>query len=296
MGLLNKVSSGIVKRPHYVLMHGLPGLGKSTFASRSPNPIFLCAEKGTNHLDVKRLELDEYSQFMQAIEELKTTTHDYKTVVIDTIDHVEPLIFKEVCKDKGKKSIEEIGYAKGYIFALDYWNKFIAGLEALRENGMNVILLAHTEIKTFQDPQLSEGYDRYQIKLHHKAAGLFVDRAECVLFANYEIYLKTGDNSKAKAFGDGARVIFTEHRPSFLAKNRFELPFKIPLDWEEFVNGCEKRQSRSPDEIKKNISDLLPQIKDPAIRTNAEKYLKEIGDDAKKLTAVENKLKTIVSQ
>lgn len=294
MSILAKATSGVVVRPHYILMHGLPGLGKSTFASKAPNPIFLCAELGTGHLDVNRLELDEFGQFLEALRELKTAKHTFKTVVVDTVDHVEPLIFREVCKDKGKKSIEDIGYAKGYEFALEYWNEFISALEALRENGMNVILLAHTEVKTFQDPQLAEGYDRYQVKLHKKAASLIIDRVECVLFANYETYLNT-DGSKTKAFGDGARVLFTEHRPAFVAKNRFNLKFKLPLEWDDFASGCENLKAVDTIDFKKAIEELLPQVKDPAIRKSVEGYLKQVGDDAKKLGEVVNRLKAIVA-
>jgi hypothetical protein len=295
MSLLNKVSSGVVKRPHYILMHGLPGLGKSTFASKAPRPLFLCAEKGTNHLDVNRLELDSFPLFLEAINELKAMKHDYKTVVIDTIDHVEPLIFQQVCKDKGKRSIEDIGYAKGYIFALDFWKELIDGLEALRELGLNVILLAHTEIKTFQDPQLAEGYDRYQIKLHHKAASMIIDRVECVLFANYETFLKTETGAKNKAFGEGARVLYTEHRPAFQAKNRFNLPHKLPLEWDDFAKGCDKKPSTNAVDFKKSIDELLPQVKDPEIKKQVEEYLKTVGNDGEKLSAVVNRLKTIVA-
>ena len=294
MSILDKATSGVVMRPHYILLHGLPGLGKSTFASKAPSPIFLCAENGTGHLNVTRLELKEFGQFIEALQDLKTSKHAFKTVVIDTIDHVEPLIFREVCKDKGKKTIEDIGYAKGYEYALDYWSELVSHLEALREAGMNVILLAHTEVKTFQDPQLAEGYDRYQVKLHRKAASLIIDRVECVLFANYETYLNT-DGSKTKAFGDGARVLFTEHRPAFVAKNRFNLKFKLPLEWDDFAAGCENIKAMDPVDFKKAIEELLPQVKDAEIRKKVEAHLKQVGDDAKKLGEVVNRLKTIVA-
>lgn len=295
MSLLESVKSGIVKRPHYVLLHGMPGIGKTTFASKAPAPIFLCSEKGTNHLDVSRLELNSFNEFMTALAELKSQDHNYKTVVIDTVDHIESLIFKEVCKDKDKKSIEDIGYAKGYIFALDYWNQFIDALESLIDGkGMNVILLAHTEVKAHNDPQLPEPYDTYKVKLHHKAASLLIDRVECVLFANYFTHLEE-KNGKPKAFGDGSRILFTEHRPAFQAKNRFELPFKLPLEWEDFAQACISQKSQSSADVKQKIAELLKEVKDAALKKKIEAKLTEIGDDTKKLVAIENRLKTIVA-
>lgn len=296
MSLLKKATKGIIERPHYILMHGMPGLGKSTFASKAPSPIFLCAEKGTSHLDVTRLELNTFDDFITAINELKTEPHDFKTVVIDTVDHVEPLIFKEVCKAKGKESIEDIGYAKGYIFALEYWNKLVDALETLRdEKGMNVILLAHTDVKPHNDPQQPDPYDRYIVKLHHKAASLLIDRVENVLFANYFTYVEKKDAGKNKAFGDGSRLMFTEHRPAFQAKNRFELPFQLPLEWDDYDKATKTKKAKDPASLTDNIKALLGEVKDDGIRKKSQEFLEKNSDDVQKLVALENKLKTIVS-
>lgn len=296
MGLLESVTRGVVKMPHYILVHGMPGIGKTTFASKAPSPIFLCAEKGTKHLDVARLELTNFGDFVKAVNELATTDHIFKTVVIDTVDHVETLIFKEVCKDNEKSSIVNIGYAKGYDYALDYWNKLISALEDLREKkGTNIVLLAHTEIKTHNDPQLTEPYDCYNVKLHKKAASLLIDRVECVLFANYFVHLEEKSGKKTKAFGDGSRILFTEHRPAFQAKNRFELPFKLALEWDDFEKGCQTQKSKAPADLKSNVASLLKEVKDIELKKKIELKVKEVGDDARKLAAIENKLRTIIS-
>lgn len=295
MSLLSKVTSGVVKRPHYLLMHGIPGIGKSTFASEAPKPLFLCAEKGTSHLDVSRLELGSFDEFLGVLAELKTAKHDYKSLVIDTVDHLEQLIFRQVCADKGKASIEDIGYAKGYIFALDYWQRLIEAWEALREAGMHVILLAHTEIKAFNDPQLTEGYDRYQVKLHQKAAGLLIDRVEAVLFVNYKAFLHAKDGERNKALGDGSRVVYTEQRPSFVAKNRHNMPLEMPLSWNDFVAASENEKPKSTDEMLQNIQSLLKEVKDEVLKTKIAAHLEKVKGDSKELVKVENRLKTIVS-
>ena len=38
------------------------------------------------------------------------------------------------------------------------------------------------------------------------------------------------DETKTKAVS-GDRVIYTEERPAFLAKNRYGLDFEMPFDW-----------------------------------------------------------------
>lgn len=301
MSLLSTVTNGVVPRPHYILLHSEPGIGKTTFGSNAPNPIFLCAEKGTRHLDVNRLELGDFQKFLEVIEELRVEKHDYQTVIVDTVDHVEPLIHRLVCADKKKESIEDIGYAKGYIYALEYWRELVAGLERLRdERGMNIILLAHTEIKSHNDPQLPEPYDTYKIRLHHKAAAILVERVECVLFAKYFTHIEEKEGaSKVKAYGDGTRVVFTDNRPSFLAKNRFNLPFMMPFkkdsSWQDFEQACIASQNRSISQIKENILKLLPEVKDKETKEKIEARLKEVGDDPKMLIAIEERIKTIVA-
>lgn len=296
MSLLSKVTSGVVKRPKYVLMHGIPGIGKSTFASEAPKPIFLCAEKGTDQLDVNRLELQTLADFRKAMAELATTNHDFQTLVIDTVDHLEPMIFKQVCADKGKNSIEDIGFSKGYVYALDYWGQLISDWESLRDSkNMNVILLAHTQVKMFNDPQLAEGYDRYEVKLHAKAAGLLVDRVDSVLFVNHKTYLHAKDGERNKALGDGSRVVYTEGRPAFMAKNRYNMPLEIPLSWADYVDACEKQQVKSPEDLLKNITSMLAEVKDAEMKKKIAAHVEKVKASAAELSKVENRLKTIVS-
>lgn len=296
MSLLSTVTTGVQVRPHYLLMYGIPGIGKTTFASEAPKTLFLCAEKGTSHLDVSRLELNSYDQFLTALTELGTTDHDFQSVAIDTADHLEALIFREVCKAKGKTSIEEIGFAKGYIFALEYWHKLIAAWEYLRDvKNMNVILLAHSDVKTFNDPQLAEGYDRYQVKLHPKASGLLIDRVDEVLFVNYKTVLNAKEGERNKAFGDGHRVIYTEQRPSHVAKNRHNLPFEMALSWEAFDKATKTQETKSPEEILANITAMLPGVKDATVKAKIEAHVEKVKTSAAELAKVEDRLRTIVS-
>lgn len=296
MSLLSQVTTGKVKKPYYILMHGLPGIGKSSFAAEAPSPIFLCAEEGTSHLNVSRLELQSFGQFKEAMKELLETEHKFETVVIDTVDHLETLIFQEVCKDKNKNAIEDIGYAKGYIYALDYWKELTDLLEALRsKKSMNVVLLAHTDVKTFNDPQLAEGYDRYQVKLHHKASALLIDRVEDVLFANYKTFLhKKDDSSKLKGLGDGTRIVYTEHRPAFVAKNRHDLPFEIPLNWNDFTRLCEAETVVDSSALIENIKTLLSDVKDKATREKIEAHIEKNKNNSVELLKTQSRLKAIV--
>jgi len=298
MNLLSQVKRGRLKKPILTLVYGPDGVGKSTFGADAPNAIFLGPEKGTASLDVARFPSPtNFKQVMHAIEELNSAEHEYQTLVIDSLDWIEPLVWDQVCNDAGKSNIEEVGggYGKGYVAANKVWLEMIGKLSRLQETrGMNIILIAHSQVKTFQDPQTQSGYDRYQLKLNEKAGALFREFVDSVLFANYEVFTKK-DGGRTRAFGDGARVLFTERRPSFDAKNRLGLPFQIPLSFDEFVKSCEAGQPEDPELIKKNIEELLSQVKDPELKSRVMEAVEKASQDSTKLEKIQNRLRSRLS-
>jgi hypothetical protein len=103
-----------------------------------------------------------------------------------------------------------------------------------------VVQIAHTDIKRFDSPE-HDPYDRYVIKLHARAAALLQEHSDVVLFANYRISTVKADvgfNKKvSRAVGSGERVIHTVERPAFLAKNRYDLPDTLALEWSAFAQA-----------------------------------------------------------
>ena len=170
--------------------------------------------------------------------ELAAEEHDYKSVVIDSLDWLERLIWTQVCADRGVENIEDIGYAKGYTFALTYWREVLIALDWLRnERGMMVILLAHAKIERFENPE-TEAYDRYSPKLHKLASAVVQEWCDEVLFANYRTYAKTsgeGFDKRAIGVSQGERIIRTTERPAHVAKNRCNLPDELPLDFRAYA-------------------------------------------------------------
>ena len=226
--------------PPRILAHGVAGIGKSTFGAQSDRPVFIQTEDGLGNIKVAHFPLAKsFDDVMEALAALYSEPHDYKTVVVDSVDWLEPLVWQRACKDNGWGSIEEPGYGKGYVAALDLWRQYLDGLNALRdERGMTVIQIAHTDIRRFDSPE-HEPYDRYVIKLHARAAALLQEHSDVVLFANYRISTVKSDvgfNKKVtRALGSGERVLYTAERPAFLAKNRYGLPDVLPLDWQAFA-------------------------------------------------------------
>ena len=231
MGLADIVKMQADVTAPRILLHGIQGVGKSTFAAGAPSPIFLPTEDGLTTINVAQFPLStNVEEVFGYIEMLWTEEHQYKTFVLDTVDWLEKLIWDQVRDDLGVKAFGDIDYGKGYVLALDYWDKLIRGLNKLREQcGMAIILLAHNEIKTYRPPDV-EPYDRYQIKLHKSAAAKLEEWADAVLFANFKVLVDKKTKKATGMRGDQARIIHTADNPAWRAKTRYKIPDELPLD------------------------------------------------------------------
>jgi hypothetical protein len=231
-----------VARPPRVVLYGTHGIGKSTFAAQSPNPVFIQTEEGLDAINVTAFPLcQSYEDIIDAIGSLAQEDHDFGTVVIDSADWAEQLVHKRVAKDNNVVTIDAIGYGRGYKAATDYWKQILEGLDHLRaDKNMQVILLAHTQVKRFDDP-LADPYDRYQLDLHHGSASLISEWCDILMFANQQystVKSDVGFNQKVtRAVGSGNRVLYTQERPGWQAKSRWPLPDQLPLEYAKFAEA-----------------------------------------------------------
>jgi hypothetical protein len=241
MPLLDRIKVGKVRMPLRMVVHGPPGVGKSTFAAGSESPVFIDADRRTNHLDVARFEPESWTEMANFLNEVRLSS-TYKTVVLDTLDHIDLLMTNHVLFQHKKSNLEEVGggYGKGYKFLLDEWKRLLLYLEALRGAGKHVIMLAHSQVKPFKNP-LGEDYDVYQLKLYDKASALLRERSDLVGFATFDDtgIIKKGA-LKAKAAGGQERELHFGHSPAYESKKGFDLPDTLELDWTQFQLAVDK--------------------------------------------------------
>lgn len=241
--LLDSIITGKRVRPVLIVVYGPPGIGKSTFGSQAPNPIFIPTERGLDQIGATRFPQPEtFEEFRNCCAAIgKTKTHQFKTLVIDTADGLEALIWAEVCQEARVTSLEKIPYGRGFVAAGTRWRALLGSLVKLSEH-INVLILCHSHIKSFDDPSLSDPYDMYRIKLHDKSAEILRDFCDSILFANYDITLQKDhpNDPKGRGLHSGKRIIKTQANTGFEAKNRYHLPEEIPLEWKSLEDGVEK--------------------------------------------------------
>ncbi len=236
---LASLAKNVIKPPR-IIIHGDPGVGKTTFAVCADSPVIIQTEDGLGSLDATAFPLaTSFSDVMEAITSLYSEDHKFKTLVIDSLDWLEPLIWKQVCVINKIESIEKLSFGKGYVEALSVWRVFFDGITALRDvKNMTVIMTAHSEVKRVEDPMFAS-YDTHDLKLHKRAAALAEEFADVILYAAVQTNMVTEDagfnKTRTRAVTTGTRVIHTVGQPAFLAKNRFNLPPVLPLTWADFA-------------------------------------------------------------
>lgn len=233
---LESIRRGGSDRAPIVLLHGGPGIGKTTFASCAPDAVFIRTEDGLGNLDVAAFPVAEtYEDVMEALAALYDD-HPYRTVVLDSTSALEPLIWAKVAADHEKKSIEDLGFGKGYVLALTYWQEVMSALRGLAARGVTPILIAHSDIVRFDSPEV-EPYDRYQIKLHKRAFQYLYEQCDVIGFANTPVMVRKSDADakKGRGIAKGERLLHLSEKPAYVAKNRYDMPESIPLLWDEFA-------------------------------------------------------------
>ena len=245
-----QIVSGVMPKAVKLVLYGPEGIGKSTFASMAPNPLYIDTESSTTRLNVRRIlpAPDSWMMILEQVRYVLANPTVCGTLVVDTADWAQKRCIDTVCAQRKMSSIEDAGYGKGYTYAYEEFGRLLNLLDQVVDRGINVILTAHAAMRKFEQPDEMGSYDRWELKLINSKsssiAGMVKEWADMVLFANYETIVVKNENKKGKAQG-GQRVMYTAHHPCWDAKNRFGLPEKLTFDFSH-VAHCFLNNAAAP--------------------------------------------------
>lgn len=237
-----QLTKGKQERPRRILIYGENGVGKSQIASQFPTPVFINLEDGLGDIDcVSTPVLRTLSEVHEALFKLEST--DFATIVTDTADWLEKLICNDVAAKAGKKTIEDIGFGRGWQGVEKEWKSLLDHYSQLWKQGRHIVFTCHERVAKFANPE-GDSYNYYRPALDEKGSGLVTEWCDEVLFARYKTYTKTQEEgfkqSRAIAVGGRERVLVCNKQAAIEAKNRLGLPDEVPLSIESFYGVLKK--------------------------------------------------------
>ena len=254
------ITTGVEKTPIKTVIYGAEGVGKSSLAAKFPNALFL--DTGTSRLDVRRIKITGWEELLATVKEVIAYPEVCKSLVIDTADWAESFCIDYICAKYRQVSIESFGYGKGYTYLQEEFGEFLKLLNKLTEVGINPVIIAHGKPRKFELPDEQGAFDRYETKLTRQVAPLIKEWCDMLLFCNYKTFVVTTENNAKKAQG-GKRVMYTTHNPCWDAKNRFDLPDELDLDFAAiahlFTDVPTKKNTPKKEELK--AENLVEKVK-----------------------------------
>jgi hypothetical protein len=302
-----KVIRGKMRKPVRVVIYGVEGIGKTTLASLFPNPIFLDTEGSTFQMDVARApnpedeedpQLRKWTHIEGALLDLARDSQGFQTVVIDSADWAEQLATNHILGNK--KSIEDFGFGKGYVMLSEQIGKMLGRCDDLIRRDLNVVFVAHSKVVRVSPPDQTDGFDRYELRLHKAVAPKFKEWADVLLFANYRTHIIEGEDGRMKAKGGKDRILFTQRTAAFDAKNRFGLAPEIPMTIEAlapiFAAAPATAATRAEPSLFDRLAERIAACKIVEALGKAGDYVEQMGSEGQ-LTADEVKqLEALIGQ
>lgn len=246
-----QIIRGPVQTAQRVVIYGPEGIGKSTLASKFPNPLFIDTEGSTRQLDVARLpDPSSWTMLLQQVDYVVNNPTVCDTLIVDTADWAERLATEAVLSKHQKTGIEDFGYGRGYVYVAEEFGRLLNRLNDVIERGIHVVLTAHAHARKFEEPGEAGSYDRWELKLDRRNSPLLKEWADMVLFANYKLYVVNVDGKgaqKGRNIAEGGhRVLHTTHHPAWDAKNRHGLADELDMDFASIAHCFPEREELAP--------------------------------------------------
>lgn len=230
------IRRGIQNTPRKIVIHGMPKIGKSTLASCAPDGLLIPTEDRVSHIDCQKTDVIQSMDELLSIFAYLEKGTPFRSVIIDTLDWLEPILHEYICQKKGFKNglnddkDANVNYGRGMrIHAVEGWKMFLNSCDELREKAnMSIILIAHSSIEKINPPD-SSSYEIYSFKLDKHASAVIEEWADIIGFYNREIVVSKEDvgfgQKKGKALNiNGRRILNLQAiSPAWISGNSYGL-------------------------------------------------------------------------
>ena len=229
-----------------MILYGPEKWGKTTFGAFAPNSVIYLAPRELGYLTLQRAKtvpesdcakIDTWEGLKSQMRRIAQADHvEHRNIVLDALTGLEAMLHKHVCDkhyggDWGPRGF--MSYREGYETSVEEWRLFLDILDEIKFRGINVILLGHSQVKTFNNPA-GPDYDRYVCDIHPKTWSPTSKWADVILFGTYKTAVDTGKaaakaSDKGKGIAGTKRIVYTERCDAYDAGSRFQIPRAIDI-------------------------------------------------------------------
>ena len=238
----------IVCPPLKLILNAVEGWGKTSCGAYMRNPTILMAKGETGYATllgfgrVPQVEtltdadgdprcVETWLELLDTLDMLAAQPGgEPRSLVLDALSGFERLCHQHELETRYKGDDEKfMAYHKGYDTSVGTWLQLLYRLDTLTGLGWTVMLLSHSKIGAFRNP-LADDFDRYIADMHPKLWSVTVKWADAVLFGTFlTITEKNKETKRIKGVGGDDRVIYTQRRDAWDAKNRFGMAERIDV-------------------------------------------------------------------
>jgi hypothetical protein len=210
-----------------ILIYGAPKLGKSSFASNFPEAMFFECEPGLNHLEVFKVPTYSWEAFLEACKLIAKGEHNFKTIVIDTVDNAFKMCSDYVCAKHGIEYEGDMGHGKGWALVKNEWHRVLTRLASLP---YGLILISHAVDKTIETR--TGEFTKTQPSLPDRARNVVLGMVDIILYGDSITRKDNAGNTIVE------RVLRTKPHPTYEAGDRTgRLPELLPLEYAAFQSA-----------------------------------------------------------
>jgi hypothetical protein len=230
--------------PPRVVVYGKAGVGKTTFACNFPKPLVIDFEGGipagipVSVVSYVGGQMDR--PVLDVITDITTEDHDYRTLVVDSIDALDSWLSASLCTRMGWQTIADGPHGQGYVLKSQMWQKILARMDGVRrERDMGIVLVGHSAILIMSDPRYPD-YNYLDLSIRQADAAQIMKWSDIMGLATFNdpsIKVESSKQGSRKRVLSGTkdRLFLTELSDAYVTKSRYpELPGEIALEYTEF--------------------------------------------------------------
>lgn len=213
----------------FIMVYGLPGVGKTTLGSQFPKALILGYEQGTNALNNVYVQpIKNWTDWKQVAQQLikkkDKLQEKFENIIIDTVDSAWDLCVKYVCSNEGVERLGDIPWGGGYDMAKkEFQNLF----RELTFAGYGIVFISHSTEKTFKDEK-GEEYQQIAPALPQRPYDIVNKMVDIIGYIR-EVNLEDGTSK---------RYIFFRGTKYFFAKSRFKyIEPKVEFNYNAIVDA-----------------------------------------------------------